>query len=158
MIFYLFIFTLLFVLYRVRFYLRMGYTLYQTFRKMVDPDGSKGHYFALKSAIGFMKERMGYQSLPPVEKFNRDYIKISYMYKSKPFFYLLKVKRGVTPLLSIVDENQNDVMDAVMPYLGPNLDCHNIVLTPKDFGYERIVVTTVLDSTITFEENDTISF
>ena len=70
----------------------------------------------------------------------------------------MKVKRGVTPLLSIVDDSGNDIMGEMIPYLGPNLDCHNINLTPKDFGYDRITVTTVLDSTVTFEENDLISF
>ena len=125
---------------------------------MIDPDGSKGHLFVLSSISGFWREKLSYESRPPIEKFNRDYIKISYVYKEKPYFYLLKVKRGVTPLLTIVDEAGNDIMDEMVPYLGPNLDCHNISLTPKDFGYQRITVTTVLDNTVTFEENDMISF
>ena len=93
----------------------------------------------------------------PVEKFNRNYIKISYNYKDKQFFYLLKVPKGVTPLQSIVDENNKNIEDSIYPYLGPTLGCHGIKLTPKDFGYKSIRITTVFDKVINFEENDYIT-
>lgn len=155
---YIAILALLATIYKLKPYFSTGYLLYKSFKNMIDPDGTKGHFFVLSSLTSFWKDKMNYQNRPPIEKFNRDYIKISYVYKDKPYFYLLKVKRGVTPLLSIVDDSGNDIMGEMIPYLGPNLDCHQIPLTPKDFGYERITVTTVLDSTVTFEENDLISF
>lgn len=149
----------LFFLYKVRKYITFGYSLYSQFKKIVDPDGSKGHFRSIYEMSSVVFQKLGYQRAhPPPEKFNRDYIKISYHYKDKSYFYLLKVKRGVTPLVSIVDEKGEDVMDALMPYLGPNLDCHNTPLSPKDFGYEKITVTTVMDETVVFEENDLISF
>jgi hypothetical protein len=132
-----------------------AYNIYKNFKKIVDPDGSKGHLFVIFSILGVKQQQQNY---PKNEKFNRDYIKISYTYKDKPYFYLLKVKRGVTPLLSMTNENGDNVMDELLPYLGPNLDCHNTPVTPMDFGYKRIVATTVLDDIVTFEESSNISF
>ncbi len=90
------------------------------------------------------------------EKFNKKYIKISYKYNGNTYFYLLKIPRGITPLSSIKDENDIDITDTIMPYLGPNLDCHNIKIYPKDFGYNKIKVTTLFDKVVIFEENDPI--
>jgi hypothetical protein len=90
------------------------------------------------------------------EKFNKKYIKISYKYKDKAYYYLLKVPRGVAPLKSITDENSNDISDIIGPYLGPNLDCHNSDIYPRDFGYNQVKITTVFDKVIVFDEDQKI--
>ena len=156
MYFYIIITLLGYVMFKNRHNISMGLTLYQSFKKMVDPDGSKGHFHTISSVWNVFQAKTKIEA--PAEKFNRDYIKISYTYKNKPYFYLLKVQRGVTPLMTMIDENGTDVMDVLVPYLGPNLDCHGLSLTPKDFGYQRLTVTTVLDSVSVFEENDKIVF
>lgn len=156
MFFYIFITLLGYITFKNRHYISTGLTFYQNFKKVVDPDGTRGHFHTISSIFSVFQAKS--KTEEPVEKFNRDYIKISYTYKNKSYFYLLKVKRGITPLMSIVDENGNDVMDIIVPYLGPNLDCHGQTLTPKDFGYQRISVTTVLDTVSVFEENDKIVF
>jgi len=89
-------------------------------------------------------------------KFNKKYLKISYKYRDKTYFYLLKIPRGVQPLKNIVDEEGNDISDIIEPYLGPNLDCHGALIYPKDFGYKQIKVTTVFDKTIVFDEEQKI--
>lgn len=88
--------------------------------------------------------------------FNKKYIKISYKYKDKSYFYLLKIPRGIPPLISITDENNNDIMDIINPYLGPNLDCHGSTICPADFGYDKIKITTAFDKLVIFEENQKI--
>jgi hypothetical protein len=95
------------------------------------------------------------RSIP--EKFNKKYLKISYKYNDKSYFYLLKVPRGVTPLKTIQDEDENDVSDFITPYLGPNLDCHNVKLYPRDFGYKSLKITTIFDKIIIFNEDELIS-
>lgn len=158
---YLSILLLIFscILYKTRKYIFFTYSLYRQFRMIIDPDGTKGHLRSIYEMSSILFQKLGYQRAhPPPERFNRDYIKISYHYKDKPYFYLLKVKRGVTPLVSIVDEKGENVMEAITPYLGPNLDCHHTPLTPKDFGYQQITVTTVLDETVVFKEDDVICF
>ena len=156
---YITIFVFMYMLSKIYPFLKKGVDLYRGYKNIVDPDHMYGHLYTIRTMFSifwtFLKKKRHSSSH---EKFNRDYIKISYTYKEKPYYYLLKVKRGVTPLLKIEDEQGNDIESSIMPYLGPNLDCHNIKLTPKDFGYKKIVATTVFDTTSVFEENDPISF
>uniref|UniRef100_A0A6C0KCF1 Uncharacterized protein n=1 Tax=viral metagenome TaxID=1070528 RepID=A0A6C0KCF1_9ZZZZ len=137
--------------------------VYRGFKSTVDPDGKKGHFstmcsFITLASIKFLLSIKNKKEKPVHETFNRSYIKISYTYKDKPYFYLLKIPKGVIPLSTIVDETGNDVESIITPYLGPNLDCHGITICPKDFGYEKLVITTVYDDVITFNETDVISF
>ena len=141
--------------------IKQTYTLYKVFKNTVDPNSEKWHIntmltFASIAAIKFMVDAKVPQKKEN-ESFNRAYIKISYTYKERPYFYLLKVPKGIAPLSKIVDESGNDVESMITPYLGPNLDCHGISICPKDFGYEKLVMTTVFDDVITFNENDTIT-
>jgi hypothetical protein len=131
--------------------------MYKTYRSVIDPNNQSSVF---SSAFSFVKTLFNTAcgNDYTIEKFNRDYIKIKYNYKNKPYYYLLKVKRGVTPLLKLTDENGNDILDVIAPYLGPNLDCHGVLLTPNDFGYKKITATTVFDNTSIFDENDNIVF
>lgn len=144
--------------------IKKTYTLYKGFKHTIDPTGKKWHIstmltFASLAAIKFIvSSKSTVASAKKHETFNRDYIKISYTYRERPYFYLLKIPKGIAPLSSIVDEAGNNVESVITPYLGPNLDCHGIPICPKDFGYEKLVVTTVFDEEITFNETDTISF
>jgi hypothetical protein len=122
------------------------------YRKTVDPDGILGHFYTIRTIFSFFK----YKQEKPLEKFNKKYLKISYKYKDKDYFYLLKIPRGIMPLRSIEDEEGNNIDAIISPYLGPNLDCHGSDIYPKDFGYQKIKITTVFDRIITFEENDKI--
>lgn len=144
-------------LYKLYPYFLRTIDMYRAYRSTVDPENQQS---VISTAASFGKTI--FHTLRgndySIEKFNRDYIKIKYTYKDKPFFYLLKVKRGVTPLLKMTDELGNDILDVINPYLGPNLDCHGVRLTPHDFGYKKIMATTVFDSVSTFEEHDQIMF
>ena len=150
--FYLFLFLGLSSIfcYRHKDTIKSSYQLYTIYKKTVDPDGTLGHFYTLKSLTSFFKTNTS------LEKFNKKYLKISYKYKDKTYFYLLKIPKGIIPLRSIEDEKGENIEDIISPYLGPNLDCHGSDIYPKDFGYEKIKITTVFDRIITFEENDKI--
>jgi len=132
--------------------IKSSYQLYNLYKKTVDPDGNLGHLYTIRSIFSFFKQKKEI----PLEKFNKKYLKISYKYKDKDYFYLLKIPKGIMPLRSIEDEAGNNIDDILTPYLGPNLDCHGSEIYPKDFGYQKIKITTVFDRIITFEENDKI--
>lgn len=132
-----------------------SFGLYKQLKRTIDPSNKYGHIYVLWSMIQLLTQT--HKQQPQPEKFNRDYIKISYTYRGKPYYYLLKVQRGITPVQGIQDENEKDITDVILPYLGPNLDCHGISLKPSDFGYKKIKVITVLDETVEFKENDTIT-
>lgn len=147
-------------LYKNRDKISFMYNIYRTYKNSFDPEGKIGHFnfiFSLCYTVVsyYPLKYMHKINLP--EKFNRKYIKISYKFNDKIYFYLLKVPRGVTPLKSIEDENGKDISDVISPYLGPNLDCHGISIYPKDFGYKSIKIETIFDKVILFEENDQIN-
>lgn len=149
-------------------------SLYKNYKKMIDPQNKLTHIHMIKniSSVLFCFLYQLYNSYylynhnhniinnikecKSTASFNKKYIKISYKYKDKSYFYLLKIPRGTPPLLSITDENNNDIYDSINPYLGPNLDCHGATICPSDFGYEKIKITTAFDKLIVFEENQKI--
>ena len=142
-----------FIYYKNKETINTSYQLYKLYKQTLDPDEKFGHYYTLKSIINlFFKKNKD----KPIEQFNKKYLKISYRYKDKDYFYLLKIPKGIIPLRSVQDEKGNNIEDILSPYLGPNLDCHGVDIFPKDFGYEKVKITTVFDRIITFEENDKI--
>lgn len=149
-------FLILSVRYRRRFVQLIN--LYKTYKSFIDPQNNLGHIYAIKSIFNIILAicQVKTKTQKEPEKFNKKYIKISYKYKDKSYYYLLKVPRGVAPLKSITDENNNDISDIIGPYLGPNLDCHNSNIYPRDFGYTQIKITTVFDKIIIFDEDQKI--
>lgn len=137
-------------------------SVYKTYKKMVDPSDNLGHFYTIKSIF-----KMGYSIYtlfqsktakknenPPI--FNKKYLKISYNHNGKEYFYLLKIPRGMNPIVSITDENDNNIEEIINPYLGPNLDCHGASIYPIDFGYTKIQIKTIFDKTIIFNEDQKI--
>lgn len=164
MLFLIFFTTLLYILYRFKGPLRQGYLFYKSYKLVVDPDGSKGHWNTLWSIGALVFQLTTGKSGHVVdnnmqhEKLNGKYLKIPFRYQDHRYFYLLKVPRGVVPIRNAVDESDRDVTDEIVPYLGPNLDCCKSGVTPADFGYKKLKITTVLDRVAEFEENDVITF
>lgn len=92
-----------------------------------------------------------------LEHFNKKYLKAPYEYHGKVFYYLFKSKNNSQPIKNIKNESGQDVTDAVLPYLGPHLDCHGACIYPKDFGYVSIKIETMYDQEFVFEEDQEIS-
>lgn len=92
-----------------------------------------------------------------LEHFNKKYLKVPYEHCSKNYYYLFKSKNNSQFIKNIKDQNDNDVTDAILPYLGPHLDCHGACIYPKDFGYSSIKIETMYDQIFLFEEDQEIS-
>jgi hypothetical protein len=67
-------------------------------------------------------------------------IKIKYHYKGSTYYYVMKKKRGLRPVSEITNEFGKNITDEVVPFLGPNMDCHNTILFPGDFRYEKMII------------------
>ena len=148
-------------LFYVRKQIKTTFDMFRVYQRAVDPDGKKGIFRLLPSfaLIGVMQWLVSQPTvIPKIEpdRFNRTHLRISYIYNDRPYYYLLKIPKGVSPLNSITDENDTDIADKISPYLGPNLDCHNVELYPKDFGYKKMTITTAYDEQIVFQEDDQI--
>lgn len=157
--FYFIVFLLLLIsIFKLRHKFGLANQYYRQYKNFVDPENKHGHVYTIKSIFMIIYSIYNSQNIKKEEpeKFNKKYIKISYKYKDKTYFYLLKVPRGVDPINEITDENNNNIYDIIYPYLGPNLDCHGSVLCPKDFGYEKIKIKTIFDKLIIFDEDQKI--
>jgi hypothetical protein len=92
----------------------------------------------------------------PLQRFNKKYLKIPYEHHGKKYYYLLKSKNNSQPIKYIKNQDEIDVTDTILPYLGPHLDCHGAILYPKDFGYSSIKIETMYDQEFVFESEQEI--
>jgi hypothetical protein len=148
------IFLILSFLIYFNFYkIKRGYELYNIFKKIVDPQNNKNcctifyDIFVLGYKICFPKQ---------LNKFNKKHVKIPYEFREQQFYYLLKMPRGILPIQTILDENNNNIMNDIYPYLGPNLDCHGSDVFPKDFGLKKIFIKDGNNKEYTFTEDEQI--
>lgn len=166
MLYFIILLALFTVFFKYGYKIKQCVQLYRNYKSFVDPNNKLSHIqiirnlFSLFFSILYSTYSLYYMTNTKKEKesakFNKKYLKISYKYRDKTYFYLLKIPRGVQPLKNIVDEDGNDISDIINPYLGPNLDCHGALIYPKDFGYNQIKITTVFDKTIVFDEDQKI--
>jgi hypothetical protein len=73
-----------------------------------------------------------------VLKIDKKTYELTYHLEDKTYKMLFKVKRGPVPISKIFDENQLDVTEEILPYLGPNYDWHNFKITPSFFGKKSL--------------------
>lgn len=164
MLFYLAIIAVSCAIYRYRQLFLEIFKIYDSFKRVSDPNDEHGHLYTiwtmLRLLTNIVKSTYLIQHHDPTanpEKLNNKYLKMPFRYKDRSYFYLLHIPRGVIPIRSIATDDGEDVMEEIAPYLGPNLDCGNSGVTPGDFGYKKLIITTVLDRVAEFHENDAIS-
>lgn len=128
------------------------YSFYKIFKNTVDPENKKNccQLFYNICSVGYSL----FFPPKPLMKFKK-HIKIPYEYRDKKYFYLLKVKHKL-PINLIIDENGNDIMEDIYPYLGPNIDCHGTDICPSDFGLKKVIIKDMNDNEYSFEENEQI--
>lgn len=64
---------------------------------------------------------------------------IEYTIHLKTYKIQIPCKRGPSKYRHFFSHEQN-ITPAIMPYVGPNDDFHNILYTPNDFGYDSISI------------------
>ena len=151
---FLLLFVLLFLIYNFK-KIKTVYGYCKLFKNTVDPENKKSYCKLLFEMVNVF-----YKSAFPAKNYesfkNKKHVKIPYKYRDKEYVYLLKKPKMIMPIEFIKDENDKDITDEVYPYLGPNLDCHNVELYPRDFGVINMVIKDLNDNEYTFTENEQI--
>lgn len=128
---------------------------YLALKRSFDPKNQLTHSTFLSMIVTVLRSS---SSVKKEEKFAGKYLKIPYEFRDRNYCFLLKIARGIVPLKSIRDDNDQDVTDQVTPYLGPNLDFHGVKLTPKDLGWNSLTFVTLRDEQeYRFEADQTIN-
>ena len=75
-----------------------------------------------------------------VKKLNKSTFEITYVIKGQIYKIIISLPSmsGPSPILQISDENQNDLTDIVLPYMGPLYDWHGNHFTPEFFNCKSL--------------------
>ena len=74
-----------------------------------------------------------------VRKLDKNTYEVEYIIGGKIYKMIVIPKKGPNNILYILDENNNDLTDFILPYYGPNYDWHFIKLSPQFFRYKKII-------------------
>jgi len=88
-----------------------------------------------------------------VKKINKNTYEISYLVNGKMYKMIVTPVKGPAPVLQVSDENEEDVSDMVLPFLGPRNDWHGRVFTSKDFKRRSLTFELGSGEEVTFEED-----
>jgi|UniRef100_A0A6C0J1T9 hypothetical protein len=81
---------------------------------------------------------------------------VTYYIEGKQYKMLVKPKKGPNPILKILDENEIDITQEILPYMGPNLNWHNYPVTPDFFNKKNISFEYNNQNKLTFNYTDII--
>lgn len=87
---------------------------------------------------------------------DKDRFIVSYYIKNIEYKMLVKRRKGPRHIFLILDENGQDMNEAIFPYLGPNENFHYIDYTPAFFNRNQLVFFTNKGEEIKFDRDETI--
>lgn len=73
-----------------------------------------------------------------VRKLDRNVYEVSYVINGRMYKMLVTPQRGPAPVLQISNDEDEDVTEQVLPYMGPQYDWHNNRIAPEFFGCKSL--------------------
>lgn len=89
-------------------------------------------------------------------KIDKNKYELKYVINGKLYKKIIKPNRGPIPVISVTNENNCDVTEQILPYMGPNNDFHNEKFTPKFFGHNTLVFEMLNGNVLTFNSMENI--
>jgi hypothetical protein len=74
-----------------------------------------------------------------VKKIDKNKYEVSYVINGKIYKMVSSPARGPILIIRILNENNIDVTDHILPYIGPNNDWHNTKYFPNFFKYNSLI-------------------
>lgn len=93
-----------------------------------------------------------------VEYLNKKTAVITYTLNGRVYKMVARIKRGPTSILTVTTDNNEDVTDQILPYLGPNEDWHGSNFTPQFWNYNMLTFELASGESITFTRDTPIQF
>ena len=81
---------------------------------------------------------------------------VDYYYNNQLYKILIRIKKGPRKIIKVEDENHTDITNIITPYLGPNENTHDVLICPKQLGYNLLYFYTRNNNILKFENMDNI--
>lgn len=89
-------------------------------------------------------------------KLTKSRYQLEYVYNDTMYRIIIPIKRGPKHIVSVYDENMQDITNQIRPYLGPNEDFHSVETTPRQLNHKQLHFLLRNENMVTFNENETI--
>jgi len=86
-------------------------------------------------SINFVQYAIG----KSLRKLSKNEYELSYVIRGRIYKMIITQHRGPSPVLQVINEVEEDVTDAVVPYMGPQYDWHSSNVSPGVLGYETLI-------------------
>jgi hypothetical protein len=73
-----------------------------------------------------------------IRKLDHKTYEVTYVIDGKTYKMIVVPKRGPAPILQISNDEDEDVTEEILPYMGPQYDWHCKNITPRFFGYKSL--------------------
>jgi len=90
------------------------------------------------------------------QKIDKKTYLVTYYIEGKQYKMIIKPKKGPNPLLRILDENELDITQEILPYMGPNFNWHNHHVSPDFFNKKSISFEYINQNKLTFKNSELI--
>ena len=90
-------------------------------------------------------------------KIDKNSYELSYIVHGKLYKMIIKPIRGPVPILCVTNENNIDITEQILPYLGPNNDWHGKKYYPDFFKHKTLNIELLDGTKKTFNHSDTIT-
>jgi hypothetical protein len=90
-----------------------------------------------------------------IKQGNNTYI-LTYTIKGKLYKNIIKPIRGPNLVIQVISNENEDVTDKILPYMGPRNDWNGNNIKPSFFNYESLTFELSNGNEISFEKNDII--
>ena len=74
-----------------------------------------------------------------LKKIGKNKYELKYVINGKLYKKIIIPERGPLPIISITNENDDDITEHILPYIGPNNNFHNENFSPNFFGYKKLL-------------------
>jgi len=113
------------------------------------------------STVAWMAYLVAYQKIAKnLEKKGKNEYDVHYMLGNRLYKVRVHTHKGprCKQVLQVIDEGDNDVTSAVLPYLGPLEDWHGKTYTPADLGSQLLIFNMASGKTLCFHKDQAIRF
>lgn len=85
---------------------------------------------------------------------DKNTFQIDYHLNDKSYKIIIKNKKGPTPILQVLNTDNQDITEKILEYAGPQYNFHGYKFTPKFWNYQKLVFVLSTGEEKTFTENE----